>query len=202
MDSAFTSLSGELSSDPSLVCVTRVALRIVAEGLDEVTVGTPDSAGLHPWPLLDSHFYPQHLQARNSLPRVMHEPDGDNAIPPGGVRHPWLLSPEEQTRLGTAVGVGGPGMPSSVDMVVLDEGRREVLFEGIANVLKSRVLDRWDSEVENTSSVRTAEPHGVNLKVDVEVVRALFDVANDGAKLSKVQRVSDSTLNSVGSEPH
>ena len=175
--------------------MTSAVLRAVAEGLDEKRVGTPDGAGLHPWPLLDSHFYPQHLLARNSLPRVMHEPDGDNAIPPGGVHRPWLLSPEEQTRLGTAVGVGGPGMPSSVDMVVLDEEKREVLFEGIAEVLDRAVIGAWSRigigigiGLGNGSKRGEDEDNDEWDVVDLGVVRHLREVARRGAARAKASR--------------
>ena len=58
----------------------------------------------------------------------MHEPDAANWLPPSAVKRPWLLSMEEQARLGPEVGVGGSGMPASVDLVMVEEGRREALW--------------------------------------------------------------------------
>lgn len=43
--SSLAPIKGDLSKDPSMVCLTRVALQAVAEGLDSRRVGAPDGQG-------------------------------------------------------------------------------------------------------------------------------------------------------------
>lgn len=138
IDSALEPLRGDLSRDASLVCLTSAALRAIAEGMDYRRAGVPDESGLQPWSLIDSHFHPQHLRVRTALPRAMHEPGPGNAVPAEQVQRPWLsddgLSMVQRDAASTR-----PGMPASIDLVLLREESREALWKQLEAVVEDRM---------------------------------------------------------------